>query len=46
MSSGEACSGTRYDEGTLRGHVRKGDRWEDLEVYGVLRYDAVLQGGC
>lgn len=32
-------------EGTLRGHVRKGDRWEDLEVYGMLHHDTLLQGG-
>lgn len=27
-------------EGTLRQHVKKGDRYEDLAVYGILRSDA------
>jgi [ribosomal protein S5]-alanine N-acetyltransferase len=26
-------------EGTLRGHMRKGEGWEDLEVYGILRHE-------
>jgi RimJ/RimL family protein N-acetyltransferase len=30
--------GMRY-EGCRRGHVRRGARWEDLAVYGILRDD-------
>ncbi len=31
-------------EGTLRGYIRKGDRYEDIAVYGLLRGD--LAGGA
>ncbi|MDD1708536.1 MAG: GNAT family N-acetyltransferase [Methanoregulaceae archaeon] len=33
----EKC-GMRY-EGTMRQHIRKGDRYKDIAVYGILRED-------
>lgn len=29
-------------EGTLRQHVKKGDRYEDLHLYGILRHEAMI----